>query len=309
MRRRYSAVEIAGARAITLPSETVTFHSREWCWTGGEGAALRGARGDASRCGGAIVRCSARSTAPPAAPLSDRRRWGPPHWKPRTRSMRAPNFRIRSDHFSGGVSSGDARLRSRGGKPIVGLRAAGSYRRGDRFALACDRSRHRGAARAWLAEHVARDATCRWDGRRLGNRLADLLRVSPLLRRLHRQCRCRCRDFRRPRVTHHVWDAREVRVAAGDGQGAHASNRPTRRQASRARRRARARPPEAGETLQSPDRCSVRSGSDVDRPARSPVERGRALPLRLRAVGWQGTTGRFAARRDPVARAHRSRRP
>ena len=173
-----------------------------------------------------------------------------------------------------GVSRGHGRLRSRGGKPIVGGRGAGSYRRGDRFAFASDGPRHRGAARAWLGEHVARNATCRWDGRRPGNRLTDLLRVSPLLRRLHRQCRCRCRDLRRPRVTHHVWDARKVRVAAGDGQGPHASNRPTRQRAPRARRGARARPPEVGEALQSPDRCSVRGGSDADRPPRPPVHGG-----------------------------------
>ena len=57
-----------------------------------------------------------------------------------------------------------------------------------------------------------------------------------------------------------------------------------------ARRGARARPPEAGEALQSPDRCSMRGGSDADRPPRPPLDGGGTLQLRLGAVGWKGPT-------------------
>ena len=72
-------------------------------------------------------------------------------------------------------------------------------RGGDRGALPGDGPRHRGPARARLAQHAVRDAAWRPSGRRLGDGVADVLRVPAVLRRLHGQCRGRRRALRRRR--------------------------------------------------------------------------------------------------------------
>ena len=193
-------------------------------------------------------------------------------------------FRIRSDDVAGGVSRGHARLPSRGGSQS--LAAAEQVRTAEVIAslsLATDLGivvpLEHGLQSTLLAMRLAMGwGSTRKPPRRPTMRVSSSTSaVPPMPMSLQRSSAATSHS---PRMACPQGSGRGRRWSGGScGQSPHPAPGPG------ARRGARARPPEAGEALQSPDRCSMRGGSDADRPPRPPLNGGGTLQLRLGAVG------------------------